>query len=541
MRYAETTMQKKNGVVYTPDPMADFLAREMLKDWRPQSRRIRILDPAAGGGDLIAALASLVRERYCGCSIAVTGYETDSAAAEAAEARLSGDFPEVSVRILNEDFLEAVASGTAGSYDLIIANPPYVRTQILGTHKAQEIAERLSLKGRVDMYYAFLLAAGKVLAEGGMAGFITSNKFLSIRSGCSVRNFMLENYSVREIVDLGDTMLFSASVLPCILVFSPGKTEDGDAVSFTSVYETDEDATTEAGSILDALKAPCVCRTPDGRHYKVQRGTLQGAAKDALWTLKTQESVSWLSRADANTWERFKDIGKVRVGIKTTADNVFIGSDLKDMELLRPLITHRNAGHIIPNNAEQWKVLYTSTTEDGRRTACDLDEYPASRTYLLTHYDQLSSRAYLKGAGRKWYEIWVPQNPDSWQDRKIVFRDISEHPEFWLDTTGAVVNGDCYWIDISPDTPDDVVYLALAVANSTFIERYYDLRFNTKLYSGKRRFMTQYVEQFPIPYYGSQGAQRAISIVKDIISTPDKDALQAAYAELDSTVSRLFA
>lgn len=66
----------------------------------------------------------------------------------------------------------------------------------------------------------------------------------------------------------------------------------------------------------------------------------------------------------------------------------------------------------------------------------------------------------------------MPQNPTSWQDRKIIFRDISEHPEFWLDDTGAIVNGDCYWIDINATTIDEIVYLALAVANSNFIEKF---------------------------------------------------------------------
>jgi hypothetical protein len=46
---------------------------------------------------------------------------------------------------------------------------------------------------------------------------------------------------------------------------------------------------------------------------------------------------------------------------------------------------------------------------------------------------------------------------------------------------------------------DALLWLALAVANTTFIEAFYDRKFNNKLYAGRRRFMTQYVEQFPIP------------------------------------------
>ena len=76
---------------------------------------------------------------------------------------------------------------------------------------------------------------------------------------------------------------------------------------------------------------------------------------------------------------------------------------------------------------------------------------------------------------------------------KLVFRDISEQPTFWLDFEGSVVNGDCYWLTPESQGSDDRLWLAAAVANSTFIESFYDHRFNNKLYAGRRRFITQYV------------------------------------------------
>ena len=105
----------------------------------------------------------------------------------------------------------------------------------------------------------------------------------------------------------------------------------------------------------------------------------------------------------------------------------------------------------------------------------------------------------------------------------------------------AVVNGDCYWIDIFPGTMDEIVYLALAVANSSFIEKYYDIKFNTRLYSGKRRYQTQYVEQFPIPFYGSPLAERAIELVKIIIAESGKSDTSGYKQELDELVNEMFA
>ena len=111
---------------------------------------------------------------------------------------------------------------------------------------------------------------------------------------------------------------------------------------------------------------------------------------------------------------------------------------------------------------------------------------------------------------------------------------------FWIDQTGAIVNGDCYWIDIYPSTTDDEIMLALAVANSPFIEKFYDIKFNNKLYSGKRRYMAQYVEQFPIPNPNTHEAQEAIKLVRSIIKKTNKDSFESIKSRVDILVDEMF-
>jgi hypothetical protein len=155
--------------------------------------------------------------------------------------------------------------------------------------------------------------------------------------------------------------------------------------------------------------------------------------------------------------------------------------------------------------------------KDNTKVTANINDYPNAKKYLESHRVQLESREYLKKSNRYWYEIWVPQNPLLWKNRKVIFRDIVEVPQFWLDDSGAIVNGDCYWIDIFSSVSEDVLLLALAVANSNFIEKYYDMKFNNKLYSGKRRFMAQYVENFPIPDPTKPQAKEAVKIMKSMI------------------------
>lgn len=545
MRYSNIDKEKVNGVVYTPKAMAEYLAKEMVKYKAHNScNTIRILDPAIGKGELVIALLNIIGSSYT--QIEVVGYETDTKVCKETTAELLRLFPNIKASIRNEDFLKAVEEHTTGLFDYVIANPPYIRTQIMGSDKAQELSSKLGLSGRVDIYYAFIVYTNSVLKDDAIAGYITSNKFLTIKSGRSVRDYILDNYKIHRITDLGDTKLFSASVLPCIMVFSKGKTESKNEVSFTSVYQTStDDIDGNINDVFDAIYESGCYQISDGKKYTYQQGVMQSIEKGSLWNIQSDEIQNWLSAVERNTWQRFSDIGKIRVGIKTTADNVFIGDDWDgdkaDIELLRPLITHRNAGQILPNNSDLWKVLYTHTSENGRKKAINIDKYPKSKEYLLKYYEQLSNRKYVIQANRNWYEIWVPQNPESWKHRKIVFRDISEHPQFWLDTSGAIVNGDCYWIEIQDNIMEDVVYLALAIANSRFIEKYYDVKFNTKLYSGKRRFMSQYVEQFPIPIYTTELAQEAICLVKQIIAEKNNDVILGYKKKLDCVVDNIFA
>jgi hypothetical protein len=164
-----------------------------------------------------------------------------------------------------------------------------------------------------------------------------------------------------------------------------------------------------------------------------------------------------------------------------------------------------------------------------------MSDYPVAMEYLESHRTQLEGRRYVIDAKREWFEIWVPQNPASWPQPKLIFTDISERPTCWIDTSGAIVNGDCYWMIPTRPEDSDLLWLALAVGNTTFIEEFYDHKFNNKLYAGRRRFMTQYVEQFPIPNPTTKTSRELISLAKDIHfrkPTEDTSSLEARCERL---------
>ena len=565
-RYTDVDKKKSDGATYTPKVLAGFVAEQMLNVFEfPKKGCIRILDPACGDGALLDALISnmpkSVRKR-----LVIVGFDTDPNAIVLATQKLHDSYPDLDFHLEQKDFLEYVLSLQSSdlfsaheqplvSFDLVIANPPYVRTQVLGATQSQKLAESFDLKGRIDLYYPFILGISLVLDEKGAAGVITSNRFMTTKGGQSIRREMLKRFDILSIWDLGDTKIFDAAVLPSVFVARGGSCKsltEVDEISFSTIYETKDKPTTKSADVLKALEeaSGTVTEVPGGKSFRVLQGVLaNGDNPEGVWRISTTKTDEWLDTVAKNTWDTFRRIGKIRVGVKSTADKVFLRSDWDTLpsgrpELLKPLITRRCANRfraVIPENPKYRKeILYPHEMTDSGRSAIKLDLYPKSASYLEEHKEALSSRKYLIEAGRNWYELWVPQNPAAWPLPKLVFPDISEKPVFWIDMDGGVVNGECYWLQPDSDDEKDLMWLALAVGNSSFIETFYDCSFNNKLYAGKRRFITQYVELFPLPNPDTPGAIEIIKLTKEIYEKTPSEEAGNLYLELDDRIWKIF-
>lgn len=555
-RYDSVSGEKATGTTYTPSELADFVATEMVraavleKDGAP----LRVLDPAVGEGEL---LASLLRRLPASRRVEVFGFDHDERALGVARERLSGLHKRATLHLERCDFLQ-VATGAGGlplfntaapaAFDLVIANPPYVRTQIMGAAQAQSLAVRFGLTGRVDLYHAFLLAIASVLRPHGVAGLIVSNRFMTTKAGATVRQAVQERFSIKHVWDLGDTKLFDAAVLPAVLVAEGRNGQAPAQPKFSTIYETKGDASTTASSAIEALAKVGVVEVPDGRRFRVQHGLLnQTGSVNDVWRIATEESDAWLTTVLANSWGTFRDIGKVRVGVKTCADKVFIREDWETLdagdrpELLRPLTTHHIGRRFRADASEGGKrIVYPHECVNGKRRAVDLARYPKTKKYLQQHRAALEERTYVIEAGRQWYEIWVPQDPDAWERPKLVFRDISEEPCFWLDREGTIVNGDCYWLVCEGRASEDLLWLAVSVGNSKFIEAFYDHRFNNKLYAGRRRFITQYVEKFPLPDPTKPVSKEIVCMAKALYDEKNEQKAARMALQLDRLVWTAF-
>ncbi|MDB5694457.1 MAG: hypothetical protein JWO81_3520 [Alphaproteobacteria bacterium] len=542
---------KSHGVHYTPVGLADFLARRVVAHLGGQETVI--LDPACGDGGLLLAVAAAIEQTGLPAPQLV-GVDRDPDAIAAAEMMLSGARA-TGIELRCGDFLD-MADGHAGlpmAYNAIISNPPYVRTQVLGAARAQALALQFGLTGRVDLYHAFVAAMTAKLTTGGILGLLCSNRFMTTKGGHSLRSLLLSNYNIAEVWDLGDTKLFDAAVLPAVLLGRKTAESNGAEGQFVRVYAEEGSApapesSTLLGALEDGHDGPV--RVED-RRFNIERGSLIETDPERPWRLTSPSGSRWLAEVARRSAGRLGDLGPIRVGIKTTADSVYIRQSWDDLPeelrpeegLLRPLLTHHVADRWQARTslAKERFVLYTHETRDGRRQAIDVSRFPRALKYLEQHRERLEGRDYVRKARREWFEIWVPQQPADWAAPKLVWPDISEDPRFFLDETGSIVNGDCYWLTC-PEQSAEQIALALAVANSSFALRYYDMCCGNRLYAGRRRFITQYLEELPIPNVSASELSDITGMVEELRrpdnhGTPSAVALDAA---LDAAIAGLF-
>ncbi len=558
-RYKNESPKKVGGENFTPTELAEFVADRLIECSTLPNNSINILEPSVGDGELLLALLrKLTKSQLTRTN--VTAYDISNESLSVAKRRVGHEFPSVQVEYISQDFLETYrGSGSLfdepnSSYDLIISNPPYVRTQILGANATAELSRKFGLNGRVDLFQPFLVAMIAQLKDTGSLGVIVSNRFLSTKAGASTRMYFAEHLTLKEIWDLGDSKLFDAAVLPALIFGSGTATrKHKNLVSFTSVYETKKNIDSCSEYFFKALgdgKAE-LASSDNGNTYRINRGflDLSRVNSEDVWVVSHPEASDWLDVVKRSTAFTFKDVAQIKVGIKTTADKVFIRQNWDDIEglkpeLIRPLLTRKSAAKYIPTKElreiDKREILYPYDLNSHSRKPVILDEFPNAARYLLSHKSTLSARQYVIDAGREWYEIWVPHDPKGWSRTKLVFPDISEKPLFWLDTSGALVSGECYWLVLKEGVPEDMLLLLMAVANSSFIERFYDTSFNNKLYSGKRRFISQYVERFPVPDPTSKASIQIVAEVKKLLAAKDKSAVDEIANGLDELVEKSF-
>lgn len=212
----EVNDEKLRGGFYSPDSLVDLCiarARTLLGT----RDGLRILEPSAGDG---AFLRGLERNGLAPHLAHVEAVELIDHEAQKAAHALS--FLGLPGQVINENVL-SWAQGRPADFDLVLANPPYVRFQFIAEddkQRARAISADLGAAGSsVSNLWipVFLLSLSK-LRDGGVFSMILPTEFLTGISANAVRNWLLAN-ATDLTIDLFKPGSFPA-VLQEVLVLS---------------------------------------------------------------------------------------------------------------------------------------------------------------------------------------------------------------------------------------------------------------------------------------------------------------------------------
>ncbi len=383
------------GYVLTPDTLVDEMVERLFSGKRPLGSD-RVLDPGCGGGAFIAGVLRWCQTRGV-APPKITGIELNPALAAKARKRFA-DQP--SVQIVHADYL---LTSVGQEFSFIIGNPPYVSLEKLGdeTQRNRYRARFTSARGRFDLYMLFFERALKDLAPNGRLVFITPEKYLYVASAKPLRQLLTEQSRVSAI-DLAPEDAFPGfTTYPAITTLEKGS----------------------SGANCTSIRLRCgTTRSP----------SLPTGGQSWWPHLLTEET-----RAGSDV---LQDICiRVSAGIATGADDVYV-RDISNVParlraFARPAIAGRDLvpGKVMPAPR---RVILVPYADNGRLLPSE--KLGSLGRYLAEplHAEALKRRTCVRH--KPWY-AFHDNYPTDILRPKIIFKDITKQPRFWIDRTGEII------------------------------------------------------------------------------------------------------
>lgn len=316
--------------------------------------------------------------------------------------------------------------GDRGGFDIVLANPPYVRQELI-----RDIKPRLKKSygdfycGTADLYCYFYARALQLLRDGGMLSFISSNKWFRANYGANLRKRITDTCRIHGITDFGDLPVFeSATAYPMIFVAQKTpKRSDDEAVPFAQVTSLDPPY-------------------PDVRAVvrKFGQALPKSAISGADWRLTDRATGDMLAIMEKNGIPLGDYVqGRIYYGIKTGFNEAFvidgrtrqrlIDEDPKSDEIIKPFAVGRDIRrwHIEP--ADRWIIL--------TKIGVDMKRYPAIMKHLTPWQPQLEKRC---DKGNYWWELRACAYYDAFEEEKIVYPVLAMESRFSCDNSGYFTN-----------------------------------------------------------------------------------------------------
>ena len=356
---------------------------------------------------------------------------------------------------------QLVAPAEPGGFDIVLANPPYVRQELIRDLKPalKEVYPHV-YTGVADLYVYFYARALQLLRPGGMLAFISSNKWFRAGYGAKLREHIAGTTSVRSITDFGELPVFeNAATFPMIFVAQKHGADEEQATSAVELTRW---------TPVKSLAPPY----PDVRQVVQAGGQLLPA--EALngneWTLADARTAKRLTamRASGTPLGEYVD-GQIFYGVKTGFNEAFvldgatraqlIAQDARSAELIKPMAKGDDIRRWRIEQKDRW-LIYSPWE-------LKIDNYPAIKQHLEKWKTELSARPECQQGRYNWWCMarYGAEYVEEFSKPKIMYPVVGKEPRFTLDN-GKTFTNDKGFIIASEDL------FLLGVLNSSSVWSY---------------------------------------------------------------------
>lgn len=408
---------------------------------------------------------------------------------------------------------------TQGGFDIVIANPPYVRQETIKEYKPLLAPHFECYTGTADLFVYFYEQSIKLLRQGGILTFISSNKYYRSKYGEKLRTYLAKNLHIQRMIDFGDAPVFDAIAYASILL---GRKEPPPANHSLKGYTWHPD---------DSLNR--VTDVMNNSAFEIQQSFLQPDG----WQLEAPEVFALLAKIRKSGTPLGEYIGgKFYRGILTGLNEAFIvdratrdrliAEDPKSEEVLKPFLRGKDVKRWKADPKDLW-LIFT-------RRGIEISEYPAIEKHLKIYKTRLmpGEEGGRKAGNYKWYEI--QDNIAYWQEfekKKIIYPDIYEHQSFCWDTSCSFSVNTTYFI------PTNEKWL-VSLLNSILIEWFYGMVSN-RIRGGYFRAFSDYIKTIPIPPIGEIHREELANLAEQASSAVGTE-LQTIETQINQIVFKLF-
>ena len=400
-------------------------------------------------------------------------------------------FPEVFYR-------EGGTTREDAGFDAVIGNPPYVKIQNLRRSAPQFADYALHTfdiaTGRFDIYALFVKMGAELTADGRLS-YILPNKFFESGAGKPLRQYLVSNQLLCEIVDFGRHQVFEGvTTYTCILSLQSG----GQVFEYAEASEASEIGVNQAPKAeieLDDLNDEKWALTGP-RERNVLNKLREGGTP-------IEDQVQYLSEGIVSGDNKvlFVDI------VDRNGETVVIecGVDGTHYELESEMVKPLLRGDIIErfsSTQAQEAVVYPHEIYRGETRPIPEEklqnEYPLTFQYLNHFKERLANRGTGDMRYREWYALYRSREKQLFEAPKVITPDVCQRCEFTVDHNGTIFLPDtAYGIVPEWNEKRQREYL-LAVLNSAPMW-FFVYHTSSVLRGDFRRFKTSYLSPLPIP------------------------------------------